>query len=340
MAGGALALLSAVSARAATEIRMGFLSQEIGAFCVNTGGVHEADLTPFPPESAAVALKRIQITVSQAPVMVSNGDLDLAECAGPSGLAQAWSKGGRNAVVVFVGSAKPSYVLMGGKNIKKLSDLKGKVVGSPGPQSTATESSALILRGGAGLASDIDYKVVSAGTGGARAAALAAGKIDAIPTYPPFSYRMEEEGFNMLGDEADYVPKYVAGTIIANKAWAAKNADALVALLKSFVQADAWMRDPANKQAVIASFAKNIVEGPAPMGPAHAERFYRDIVEGGRLALNGYADEEAFKTNFRVMVERGSIAAADLPPLRDVVDYTYLNRALRELGKPEVPMIQ
>ena len=336
-----LALAASTAAcRAEPEIRMGLLSQEIAAFCVNTGGVHESDFTPFKPESAGLVLRKIQITVSQAPVMVSNGDLDIAECAGPSGVTQAWSKGGKNAIIVFVGSAKPSYLLVGGKSFASLADLKGKVIGSPGPQSTATEASSLILRRGANLIQERDYRLVSAGTGGARAAAMAAGKIDAIPTYPPFSYRMIDEGFKLLGDEADYVPKYVAGTIIANRAWAAKNADVLVALLKTFALSDKWLRDPAKKEEVIASLAKKVTEGPEAMGIDHARLFYKDVIEAGRVALNGYADKEAFQSNFDIMVERGVIAKEEVPEVRDIVDFSYLNRALRELGMAEVPEIK
>jgi ABC-type nitrate/sulfonate/bicarbonate transport system substrate-binding protein len=336
-AGLAAAALCATAARAQTEIRMGFLSQDIAPFCVNTGTVHEEGLSPFKPEGPLVKLRKIQITVSQAPVMVSNGDLDTAECAGPSGLAQAWSKGGKNAVVVFVGSAKPAYVLIGGKNATTLADLKGKVVGSPGPQSTATEASTLILGRGAHLVAEKDYKLVSAGTGSARTAALMAGKIDAVPSFPPFSYRMVDDGFHVIGDEADYVPKYVSGAIIVNRAWAAKNADALVALLKTFLQTGEWMRDPSKKEAVIAAMAKTITEGGRMMGLEHARLFYRDVVEGGRIALDGYADAEAFQSNFDIMVERGAIARAALPKPADIVDFSYLNRARRELGLAEVP---
>ncbi len=333
-------LSPAAACRAQGEIRMGFLSQEIAPFCVNTGAVHEAEMSPFSPESGGVKLKKILVTVSQAPVMVSNGDLDVAECAGPSGLAQAWSKGGKNAVVVFVGSAKPAYVLIGGKGIKSLADLRGKVVGSPGPQSTATEASSLILRHGAGLTQDRDYKLVSAGTGGARAAAMAAGKIDAVPVYPPFSYRMIDDGFNLVGDQADHVPKYASGTIVANRAWATKNPDLLVALLKTFLRTGEWLRDPGKKEEVIARLAKTVTEGPEPMGADHARRFYKDVIEAGRVAFDGYADEATFQSNLDIMVERGVIAKEDAPPVREIVDYTWLNRARRELGLPEMPPIK
>jgi ABC-type nitrate/sulfonate/bicarbonate transport system substrate-binding protein len=338
--GLAAGLFCVLPAWAQTEVRVGMLSSEIATFCVNTGGLHQAAFSPYPPEASGLAFHKIHINVSQAPVTVSGGDLDMAECEGPSGLVQAWTKGARNAVVVFVGSVKPNYVLVGGKSIKSLKDLKGKAIGSPGPQSTATEASTMILKRGAGLVLDRDYKLVSAGTGGARAAALAAGKIDAIPTYPPVSYKMISDGFHLLGDEADYVPLYVSGAMVVNKTWAAKNGDALVALLKTFIQTGTWLRDPARKQEVIASIAKHIFEGPKPMGMEHARQYYKDVIEMQRVAFNGYAPPEAYMSNLEIMTERGMLAKKDYPPLRDIVDYSYLNRALKELGMPPVPEIK
>ena len=35
-------------------------------------------------------------------------------------------------------------------------------------------------------------------------AALIAGKVDAIPTFPPYNYDLVDKGYNLIGDEATY----------------------------------------------------------------------------------------------------------------------------------------
>ncbi len=335
-----LIALNGHAARAQTEVRLGVLSPEITAFCLSPGGLLEPAFSPFPAEVPGVKFRKIQVSISQAPVVTSSGDIDMAECAGPDGLIQAWRKGAKNAVMVFVATPKPAYVLIGGKNIKSMRDLEGKTVGSPGPQSTAGQTAITILQRGAGLAEGKDYKIVSTGAGSARDAALAAGKIDAIPSFAPLSYKLVDEGLNQIGDLADYVKYHVTGTILVNKTWAEKNSDALVAILKSFVQTGRWLRDPANKDAVLASLASRVMEGPAPMGAEHAKRFYHDIIEQGRISVDGYAPPEAFMSNLEIMTERGAIKKEEYPSLRELVDYSYLNRALQELGSPPVPAIR
>jgi ABC-type nitrate/sulfonate/bicarbonate transport system substrate-binding protein len=333
----AAGILGAGTVRADTTIRLGMLSPEIPPFCLNTGGLHDPTLSPYSPQVPGVSFTKVQISVSQAPVAVSGGDLDMAECAGASSIIQAWMKGAKNVVLVYVGSAKPSYVLIARKGINSLTEMKGKSIASPGPQSTATEASMTIMSRGGHFTVGTDYKLVSTGTGGARAAALSVGKIDAVPSFPPFSYKLIDEGFRQVAQQSDWAPEYVAGSLLVNRQWAARNSDTLVAILKTFIQTGNWLKDPKNKDAVIQAFATKVKEGASPMGPDHAKRFYADVVEGKRVAFEGYAPPSAFQSNEEIMAERSG-SKEQYPPLHEVVDYSYLNRALKELGMAPVPL--
>ena len=259
-------------------------------------------------------------------------------CAGFAVIVQAWVKGAHDLSVVFAGALKPIYVLVAGKQIKTLKDLKGANIGAPGPQTAAAEAVELIMERGAGMEPGRDYKIVSGGAGAGRMAALMAGRIEAIPTYAPDYYKLADEGFNVVGDELKYVPSYVAGLIYANREWAAKHRKTLVALLKPMVATGRWVSDPAKKDEVIARFAQHIELAGQPMGEAYARRFYTDIIAAGRVAPDSYADEAAFRTILEIMAKRGVLKQADFPPIDQMVDYSFLNEARKELGLPPVSL--
>jgi ABC-type nitrate/sulfonate/bicarbonate transport system substrate-binding protein len=339
----ALAALMTVAAAGASaemaKVRMGIASNEIASFCPNTGLIHEPAFAPFSFKDANVELTNILLSVSQSPVAVNNGDVDMGECAGVAVLAQAYKKGARNVVLVLAGSVKPSYVLIGASKFKALTDLKGGNVGAPGPQSTAAEAIEVILQRGAGLMPDRDYKVISTGTGAARMAAIAAGRIDAISSYPPLSYKMVDDGLNQLADEIQYVPRYASGSMLVNRDWARQHSDVVVAVLKVLIETGQWLKNPASKDAVIASLAQHITIGQPGMGEAYARRYYADIIERERVAFDGYADAATITASLDLMSGLGFLDKADYPPLAEIVDYSYLNLALKELGLPQVKLL-
>lgn len=87
---------------------------------------------------------------------------------------------------------------------------------------------------------------------------------------------------------------------------------------------------------MLSLFAKTDYVGQTPMGDGYARRFYADMIDAKRIAFDGYADEETFRTNLNIMADQGYLDKANFPPLDKLVDYSYLNTALRELGMPAV----
>jgi hypothetical protein len=98
-----------------------------------------------------------------------------------------------------------------------------------------------------------------------------------------------------------------------------------------------WMRSPANEQAVVTWFSEHWapVAGQL-MSRDHAQRTYDFYIKEGRLSFDGYAPETAVRANLKILTERGYLAEADLPTLGALFDFSYLNEALRELGRPTV----
>jgi ABC-type nitrate/sulfonate/bicarbonate transport system substrate-binding protein len=320
---------------AGIEIKNATVTAEISPWCMTFGFIHDPSFGPTDV-SAGVKYTSVLLTPPQAVIAVNSGDVDVDECVAISSLTQAWIKGARNMVVVGVGSAKPIYALVANSRFRRLEDLRGGTVGSAGPQSIATQSAEMILKRGANLLAERDYSFISAGTGSARFAALLVGKIDALSMYPPFTYRLADDGFSILGYEADYVPDYVAGTLAVNRTWAERNRAAVVAMLKSMVRTAQWLKDPANKDKAIGSMAEAIRVGGKGIGQAYAARLYDDFIIKQALSFNGYANEERFTMAMNFMAERGFLEKKDYPLLSELVDFSYLNEALKELSLPQV----
>jgi ABC-type nitrate/sulfonate/bicarbonate transport system substrate-binding protein len=333
---GCVAIMVAQAAAADERvIKVGYPEPEFAPLCVPTwyarlGGA------PTSFKDVNIAVTPIQLAVPQIPIAVHTGDIEIGDCAGLSVIAQAWEKGATDLVIVYAGAVKPLYVLLGRKGIAKLGDLKGGKLGAPSPQSTAGEAIAEILKRGAGMLPGRDYTFVSAGTASARTAGLAVGTIDATSSLPPLSYKLVDQGFPLIADEINYVPKYVSGILFTTRAWARNNRDTLVAMLKTAVQIGEWLGNPADRNAVLSVLAKTEYLARTPMGDDYAHRFYADMIDAKRIAFDGYADEQTFRGNLDIMADQGYLKKENFPPLDKLVDYSYLNTALHELGMPAV----
>ncbi len=332
----AAAAISPSVALADEPIKVSIADSEITAFCLKMRMVRHPAF-PQMREKYNLQFEEIKQTMSLAPVSVSNKDIDIGECTGISTMVNAWNKGAKNLFVWSVGAEIPVYQLAANPKLKTLADFKGANIGSPGVQTASSEAVEMILKRGAQLKPGVDYEFVSTGGGSARAAALIAGKIDALPTFPPLSYDLERRGFPIVADESTYVPQYVSGVDIVTREWAEKNRGLFMRLIKASIGAGQWLKDPANKEAVIDWFAKNMnVTGGAALGRAYAERTYQYYITDKRLSFNGYAPEEAVRANLDILKERGYLKDSEVPPLGQLFDFSYLNEALKELGLPTV----
>jgi ABC-type nitrate/sulfonate/bicarbonate transport system substrate-binding protein len=332
----AAAAATVSAARAEDPIKVSIADKDITPFCFKMRMVRHPDF-PMMREKYHLQFQEIMQTMSVAPIAVANNSIDIGECTGISTMVNAWNKGAKNLVIWSVGAEIPVYQLIGNPKIKTLKDFKGAKLGSPGIQTASTEAIEMILKRGAGLKRGVDYDLVQTGGGSARAAALVAGKIDGIPTFPPLSYDLEQRGFPVVASESTYVPQYVSGVDIVTREWAEKNRDLFIRVIKASIGVGQWLKDPANKDAAIDWFAKNMrVTGGKPLGRAWAERVYQYYIADKRLSFNGYAPEEAVRANLDILKERGFLKDSEIPPLGQIFDFSYMNQALKELGLPAV----
>jgi ABC-type nitrate/sulfonate/bicarbonate transport system substrate-binding protein len=332
----AAGVVAASTARADDPIKVSIADADITPFCFKMRLVRHPAF-PMMREKYNLQFEEVMQTMSVAPIAVANKDIDIGECTGISTMVNAWNKGAKNLIVWSVGAQVPVYQIVANPSIKKIEDFKGKNIGSPGVQTASAEAIEMILKRGAGLKPSVDYNFVSTGGGSARAAALVAGKIDALPTFPPLSYDLERRGFPILVDESTYVPQYVSGVDIVTREWAEKNRGLFIRLIKASIGVGQWLKDPANKEEAIDWFAKNMkVTGGAALGRAYAVRTYQYYIADKRLSFNGYAPEAAIRANLDILKERGYLKESEVPPLGELFDFSYMNQALKELGLPQV----
>jgi hypothetical protein len=316
-------------------LHMATIASEVAVWCLSNGFIYEPGFAP-PSGAPNIDYEKTLVSPAQAILAVDRGELAMNECVGLETVTQAWAKGAHNLIVVAVNGVSPAYVLIGSKNVKRLEDLKGKVLGSNGMSTTATQAVVSILQKGANLAPERDYSFVIAQTGAARMAALIAGKVDATASFPPTSYKLIDDGYPVLGIERQYVPNYIQGAMVVNRQWAQANRPMLVAIIKTMVQTGRWLRDPSKKNDVVAKLA-DVTKAGAKLGLDYARRIYSDVITvNGGVLEDAYADRALFTTTFRLLTERGLMTESEYPALDKLVDYSYLNQARRELGMREV----
>ena len=322
------------SAADRTVVQLATVAGFVAPWCLTSGFIYEPGFVP-PTGAPNIDFQKTLLSPPQAVIAVENGELAMNDCVSLGTLAQAWAKGAHNAIIVAVNGVLPAYVLIGSKTTKTLADLKGKALASNGIATTGTQAVVAILQKGANLTPERDYSFVSAATGGARLAALTAGKVDGISTYPPISYKLIDTGYPVLGTEKQYGSNYVQGTLIVNRQWAQANRAVLVAMLKTMLQTGRWLRDPSKKNDVIAKLA-DVTMDNAKLGPDYARRIYADTISiDGGVNESVAADRALFQSTVSLMVDRGLLPKADYP-LDKMVDYSYLNQARRELRLPLV----
>ena len=318
------------------KIKISVPSNDITAFCMGIRIARHPNF-PGPNKKYNLDFETVAMPIPQVPLAVSTNDINVGECSGISTVFNAWNKGAKNVIIFAFGSALPVYQLIASPKIKKLEDLKGKSIGIPGIQSAGAEAAEMILKRGVKLLPEKDFDYVTVGAASATMAALVAGKIDAVPYFPPFTYQLEKNGYTLLADAVTYVPQYVTGTHVVSRDWATKNRDQFVRMLKAMVETGDWLKDQANEKDVVKWFAENIASGGADkLSPAEAQRTYDFYVRDKRLAFDGYAPEAAVRANLDILKERGYITDAEIPPLGQVIDFSFLNQALKEMGKPAV----
>ncbi len=245
-------------------------------------------------------------------------------CGGPEPFMEA-SDRGLDFIVTGGVINGMTAAIVAGKKYKSFEDLRGTTVGS----SALTGGTVVAFREALrqkGLEYPRDYKIlVVAGGSPGNLAALQSGQISATTVAVPLNFAAEELGFNTLGRLLDAVPQFQSSALATRRSWAEKNRPLMVRFMKGMVQSLRWMHN--NKDATVEFLTKEI-----QLKPALALKGWEYYTQNRIWPYDGEPNIEGMKQNIRVYYEQTG-AKTPVPDVFKFVEISYLNEALKELGK-------
>ncbi len=166
----------------------------------------------------------------------------------------------------------PPYALLSKPGIKKLSELKGKLISLGGAKDITRIFVERMLEPNGVKPGEFD--MTFAGATSARFAALQAGAVDAAILTPPFNFHAQSAGFNYLGNAVDFTDMPFAG-IAVNTNWAKANQPVTEKVVRIYTKAIAWLYDPANRDEAI-----QILMKVSKLKQDDVERAYDYLIKG------------------------------------------------------------
>jgi len=251
---------------------------------------------------------------------VAGGSLNIAHTGYPD-FARAALQGAGVRIVINDVIASP-YAVFAKPALKKITDLKGKLVSLGGNNDITFIYIKPFLESAGLKTTDVDY--IYAKAAGDRFAALAGGAIDATMLNPPTYFKAISMGFTNLGDMKPYsegIPFTVWG---ANTAWAAQHRDTMVAFARNYRRGVQWLYDPKNRQQAIDILVK------------YAHQNVQDVTDAydyyvARLKLfgsDGDVDDKAYEKMADGLAAIG-VMKKPFPPKSAIFDGSFVQAAAR-----------
>jgi NitT/TauT family transport system substrate-binding protein len=211
-----------------------------------------------------------------APTLVaglSSGDMHVGRSGGSATLAAVGA--GHDFKIIATFSSRNTYDLVTRSNIKRPEDLRGKRFGLTSIGGT-TWMGALLWLEHLGLDQQRDqilFQVIGDQT--VQAQAIESGSIDVAVLDGVFSRRLQQKGFNLLGESSDLNQRLVGQAMVVPHPFLQKQADILEGYLKAEIEALAFAMGPKNKAVVIKTLMKRL-----RVDAAAAEEGYQDLLRG------------------------------------------------------------
>ncbi|HEY1266873.1 MAG TPA: ABC transporter substrate-binding protein [Candidatus Binatia bacterium] len=308
-----------------------FFAQQLSAETIKAGYVsRDLNYLPFfvAQKKGFYAAEGVQVEL----VFIGGADLQLrALVAGELHVANInpdsvilWDeKGGTLKTVAGSSNAAP-YYLVGGKNYKRIEDLKGARLGVASLTGGATSILLGYLKSkGLQHPRDFSLAIITGGTP-ARLSALESGAIAGAVLGVPFADMAIDKGFNKLGDTTEVIHAYQFNAVNVNPAWAEKNRAALVRFIKAHIRSLRWINDAPDQAA---EFLTKEMGMKPPYGKIGVDYFVKHKV----YPSDGAVTLEGFKMNIQVQANDGFVKEP-LPGPEKYLDLSYLKQAQKELG--------
>jgi NitT/TauT family transport system substrate-binding protein len=267
-----------------------------------------------------IDLEIVFMPANLASTAVLNGDVDYnGAVTGTIGAAVQ----GRPMKVILFTVAKPLLFLVSQKNIKDVKQLKGKKIAGSSPGGSATLLANQALKQ-IGLEPGKDVSVLQmSGSAASRYAVLESGVVEASLLSVPENIIALEKGYNellFLGDVVEF-PQNGFG---ASEKKIRENPDEIYRMVRAILRGLQFVWDKNNSEAVTNVLMKQWKVSDRKM----AAEMSRQV--GRVLTRDAYVKPESVQ----VLIDLARESAKVTKPVSvaDVVDYSFLDKARKELG--------
>ncbi|MDB5958557.1 ABC transporter substrate-binding protein [Ramlibacter sp.] len=260
-------------------------------------------------------------------VGVVNGTFDIAMGPADETIAQREGQGtqGVNAsdLVIVMGGDGGFLHLASVPEVHGIADLRGKEL-SVDTISTGTSFVLREMLERSGLEWNRDYTTVPAGAVQERYQQLLARKHAGTMLMSPLDVIGREQGLNILADVPGTLGPYQGMVASVRRQWAQQNEAALIGFIRGYRQSLEWLYNPANRDAALAVFRRNLESDAAT-----AQTAYRLLVD----PVNGFepharVNEDGLRTVLRLREKYGR-PAKKLQPLSAYYEPRYYEAASR-----------
>ena len=280
------------------------------AVTVGTVGQASANLWPvfialdkgfFAAEDLKVDVVYVQSS-AQLVQQITAGSLDICISTGLVDAMRAISMGSPVAIT-RVDVQAPPYALIAKPAIKRLAELKGKVISLGGPKDITRIYVERMLEPNGVKPGEFD--MVFAGATAARASALLAGAVDAAILLPPFNFQAVTAGFSDLGLTIDYAKDLPFSGTVVNVRWANAQKTLLQKLMAAHSRGVAWFEDDRNRAEAV-----QILVAVSKLKPEDVEKAYDFMRKGQFFEPTGKISRSKLASLAKAMVSLGDLPGA------------------------------
>jgi ABC-type nitrate/sulfonate/bicarbonate transport system substrate-binding protein len=267
----------------------------------------------FENEGVTVAITVTGSSAHQLEALI-NGGFDIGFQQSDH-VVRAVEKNGSDLFIVMAQAHAPELTLVAAPQIASIADLKGRVIAVDGARSGYALLLRKLLRDN-GFA-ETDYTFKEFGGVKERSDAMRSGAAAASFLNPPFDRNLLAEGFRSIGSTREYFPTYPGSIVATRRSWARDNQTRLVAFIRAFRAAYAWLKDTRNKQDAIAMLPERL-----HMDAGVASRAYDDLAARPLPQIT----PDALRQVLDIVWEAERLPGSPAAPER-YLDASYLERA-------------
>ena len=201
------------------------------------------------------------------------GQVPILFSSAPEALAAAAQ--GADVIEIMTVRPKMPFSLIVRPELRSVEELRGKAVGVSGSGLSASRLAMIVALRSFGLDPSRDHiSLIPTGNETERLAALAAGSTQGtVLTTVPYAKLAEQRGMRVLYDLSEAGVPWVQDAVHTTRRFLSSNREQVTAFTKAMLESYAFILDPANEEAVLATIQRSL-----GVQRAEAEEAYQDLV--------------------------------------------------------------